>query len=108
MKHVSVEELIRFEWYSLNLHHLTLFLCNGLMAPDWSISATNCSNVPITVVGGNARKFSFSSADFLNIWLEFALHLVGNGAEVNVKNYELAYHQVCIDQFVNYFSATSC
>lgn len=39
-------------------------------------------NVHVTAVGGNARRFAFTFADFWEIWLKFRLNLDGNFAGI--------------------------
>ncbi len=48
------------------------------LAPPTVYRDDPAPNSRITVVDGNKRSFACSFANFLEIWLKFALHLDGN------------------------------
>lgn len=76
---------LKFDWCSFN-HEIccAIFLCNGLIAPDWKICATNCLSwrTKSYYLHNNGWKHVFihifSFADFLEMRLKFALHLDRN------------------------------
>lgn len=68
-----------------------LFFRNRSWHLNEELAPPTADLIEITVVDGTVLEFTFSFSSFLTIWFNFALHLVGDMATVNLGHCLILY-----------------